>query len=82
MLVQQSESLLQAEIYPVDVAYIYMIQDNGNSELFLFILFAGEDGASVDGSVSSGDEVLGIDSSPAPSPLLANVQGINKVKYL
>ena len=42
----------------------------------------GEDGASADGSVSSGDEVLGAnDSSPAPSPkrLLANIQGLNKV---
>ena len=49
-------------------------------------LFAGtytiEDGASADGSVSSGDEVLGTnDSSPAPSPkrLLANIQDLNKV---
>ena len=49
---------------------------------FLFILFTGEDGGSVDGSVSSGDEVVGIDSPPAPSPLLANVKGKNKVKYL
>jgi len=41
-----------------------------------------EDGASADGSVSSGDEVLGTnDSSPAPSPkrLLANIQDLNKV---
>ena len=48
----------------------------------MFTLFAGEDGGSVDGSVSSGDEVVGKDSSLAPSPLLANVQGKNKVKYL
>ena len=41
------------------------------------------DGVSVDGSVSSGDEVLGAnDSSPVPSPkrLLANIQGLSKVK--
>ena len=31
LLLQQSENLLQAEIYLVDVAYMYMIQDNGNS---------------------------------------------------
>lgn len=49
--------------------------------LFAYALII-EDGASADGSVSSGDEVLGVnDSSPAPSPkrLLANIQDLNKV---
>ena len=45
----------------------------------------GEDGASADGSVSSGDEVLATnnDSSPVPSPkrLLANIQSLNKVNF-
>ncbi|KAJ7363403.1 Sterile alpha motif [Desmophyllum pertusum] len=48
------------------------------------VFYTGEDGASADGSVSSGDEVLVTnDSSPVPSPkrLLANIQGLNKSQH-
>lgn len=60
--------------------------------LMLFVLFSflilitdaanADSSASVDGSVSSGDEVHGTDSSPAPSPKrhLSNIEGLNQVR--